>query len=192
MRFPSIVIPVLLFIFTFRAFAADSERPRVDQIFSAYDKQSSPGCALGVIRDGNFVYRKGYGMGSLELGFPLSPESVFYLGSASKQFTAASVVLASEQGFLSLDDNVPKYIPELPDYGHAITLRQMLHHTIGFRYFEVLLYLSGRQASDVHSKQEMLDLITRQKGLNNVPGEEWIYSNTELGSGAEIESCCAR
>src|SRR5205807_1568967 len=76
---------------------------RVDQIFAAYDKPDSPGCALGVIRDGNFVYKKGYGAASLELGVALTPASVFYMGSVSKQFTAASVVLAAEQGFLSLD-----------------------------------------------------------------------------------------
>ena len=70
---------------------------------------------MGVIRNGRFVYRKGYGMGSIELGVPLSPSSVFYMGSVSKQFTAASVVLAAEQGYLSLDDDVRKYIPELPD-----------------------------------------------------------------------------
>jgi CubicO group peptidase (beta-lactamase class C family) len=117
-------------------------------------------------------------MASLELGVPLSSQSVFYMGSVSKQFTAASVVLAAEQGFLSLDDNVRKYIPELPDYGHAITLRQMLHHTSGFRDFLTLLYISGRHESDLHSKDEMLDLIVRQKSLNSVPGDEYIYSNT--------------
>jgi CubicO group peptidase (beta-lactamase class C family) len=150
----------------------------VDQIFGAYDKATSPGCALGVIQDGNFIYRKGYGMASLELGVPLSPQSVFYMGSVSKQFTAAGVVLAAEQGFLSLDDDVRKYVPELPDYGHAITLRQMLHHTSGFRDFLTLLYLSGRHDSDLHSKEEMIALIVRQKGLNNVPGDEFVYSNT--------------
>src|SRR6266566_4210330 len=84
---------------------------RVDQIFAAYDKPDSPGCALGVIRDGNFVYKKGYGAASLELG----------------------VVLAAEQGFLSLDDDIRKYVPEIPSYGKPITLRKMLHHTSGFR-----------------------------------------------------------
>jgi CubicO group peptidase (beta-lactamase class C family) len=159
-------------------FSADTNQQRVDQIFAAYDKADSPGCALGAIRDGNFIYRKGYGMGSLELRVPLTSESVFYLGSVSKQFTAASVVLAAEQGFLALDDNVRKYIPELPDYGHVITLRQMLHHTSGLRDFLTLLDLSGRRGEDVHTRAEMLDLIARQKALNNIPGDEWIYSNT--------------
>lgn len=158
--------------------AVDVAPRQVDQIFSAYTNPSSPGCSLGVIRNGDFVYRKAYGYGSLELGVPLTSQSVFYMGSVSKQFTAASVVLASEQGFLSLDDDVRKYIPELPDYGHVITLRQMLHHTSGLRDFLDLVYLSGRDALDFNSPQEILKLITRQKGLNNAPGDEFIYSNT--------------
>lgn len=157
---------------------SDSPEKQVDQLFSAYDKPDSPGCALGVIRDGDFIYRKGYGMASLELAVPLSPQSVFYMGSVSKQFTAAAVVLAAEQGFLSLDDDVRKYIPELPDYGHVITLRQMLHHTSGFPDFLVLFELAGRNVADVHSEAGILDLIARQKHLNNIPGDEWIYSNT--------------
>jgi CubicO group peptidase (beta-lactamase class C family) len=188
------IIPLNLvffgFLAAFPAAASDvnqqADQQRVDKIFAAYDKADSPGCALGVIRDGNFIYRRGYGMGSLELGVPLSPESVFYMGSVSKQFTAAAIVLAAEQGFLSLDDDVRKYIPELPDYGHTITLRQMLHHTSGFRDFETLLYLSGRQISDPYSKHEMIELIARQKGLNNVPGDEWIYSNTNYFLLAEV------
>src|SRR2546421_619779 len=82
-----------------------------------------------VLRNGEFVYKRGYGLASLELGVPLTPQSVVYLASMSKQFTAASVILAAEQGYLSLDDDVRKYIPELPSYGQTITLRHMLHHT---------------------------------------------------------------
>lgn len=92
----------------------------VDQIFSAYDKANSPGCAVGAIRDGKFVYRKAYGVASLKLGVPLSAQSVFYMGSVSKQFTAATVVLAAEQGYPSLDDDVRKLIHELPNYGHTM------------------------------------------------------------------------
>ena len=160
------------------AFAQDVPTSKVDQIFSVFDKPGSPGCSLGVIRDGSFVYRKAYGLGTLEIGVPLSPQSVFYMGSVSKQFTAASVVLAEEQGYLSLDDNVRKYIPELPDYGHAITLRQMIHQTSGFRDFFTLLSLSGHDILDFNSPEEILKIVTRQQGLNNVPGDEWIYSNT--------------
>ncbi len=151
---------------------------KVDQVFAAYDKPDSPGCALGVVRDGAFIYKKGYGTASLELGVPVTPQSVFYMGSVSKQFTAASVVLAAEQGFLSLDDDIRKYVPEIPSYGKIITLREMLHHTSGFRDVLGLLLLAGRNFEDIHPTAELLDLLSRQKALNYQPGEEFLYSNT--------------
>jgi len=178
MRSTAIVTLAVGFLINIPALTAQVRQSSVDQIFAAYNKAGSPGCALGVIQDGNFIYRRGYGEASLELGVPLSPESVFYMGSVSKQFTAASVVLLSERGLLSLDDDVRKYIPELPDYGHTITLREMLHHTSGLRDFLTLTDISGRHYSDIHSEAETLNLIERQKGLNNIPGDEYIYSNT--------------
>jgi CubicO group peptidase (beta-lactamase class C family) len=160
------------------AFAADDRSQQINQLFAAFDKPGSPGCSAGVIRDGNFIYQGSFGEASLELGVPLTSASVFYLGSIAKQFTAASIVLAAEQKRLSLDDDVRKYLPELPDYGRSITLRQMLHQTSGFRDFLDLVFVSGRNASDLASPAEILKLIARQKGLNNVPGDEWIYSNS--------------
>ena len=157
--------------------ASDLQR-KVDQVFAAYDKPDSPGCALGVVRDGAFIYKKGYGTASLELGVPITPQSVFYMGSVSKQFTAASVVLAAEQGFLSLDDDIRKFVPELPAYGKPLTLREMLHHTSGFRDVLGLLLLAGRNFEDIHPTAELLDLLSRQKALNYQPGEEFLYSNT--------------
>jgi CubicO group peptidase (beta-lactamase class C family) len=168
------------------AFAAEPDAATVDKIFSAYDKPTSPGCSLGVIRDGSFVYRHGYGLGSLELAVPLTSESVFYMGSVSKQFTAASIVILAQRGLLSLDDDVHKYMPELPDYGHPITLRQMLHHTSGFRDVLDLLELSGRNAKDIHPFPELLRLVTRQKGLNFTPGDQFLYSNTNYFLLAEV------
>jgi CubicO group peptidase (beta-lactamase class C family) len=156
----------------------DETARKVDQVFAAFDKPDSPGCALGVVRDGEFIYKKGYGTASLEMGVPVTPESVFYMGSVSKQFTAASVVLAAEQGYLSLDDDVRKFVPELPSYGKTITLREMLHHTSGFRDVLGLLLLAGRNFEDIHPTPELLDLLSRQKALNYQPGEEFLYSNT--------------
>jgi CubicO group peptidase (beta-lactamase class C family) len=157
---------------------ADDRAREVDQLFAMFDKPGSPGCSVGVIRDGDFLYKRSFGYASLELGVPLTPASVFYMGSVSKQFTAASIVLAAEQGHLSLDDDVRKYLPELPDYGRRITLRQMLHQTSGFRDFLDLVFISGRNAADLASPGEILKLIARQKNLNNVPGAEWVYSNS--------------
>lgn len=176
--------PAILAVLIFGAcvqplFAGGSDvSQKVDRIFAVYDQPGSPGCSLGVIRNGKFIYRKSYGEADLELGVPLSSQSVFYVGSVSKQFTAASVVLAAERGSLSLDDDVRKYIPELPDYGHSITLREMLNQTSGFRDFFDLLYLSGRDDLELRSSGEILKLVEQQKGLNNLPGAEWVYSNT--------------
>lgn len=160
------------------ATSSDVAPQNIDELFAAYNNPHSPGCSVGVVRGGNFVFRKSYGRASLELNVPLTPESIFYMASVSKQFTAASAVLAAEQGYLSLDDDVRKYVPELPDYGRAVTLRQMLHQTSGFRDFLALTYLSGRDVSALSSPHRVLELITRQKELNNVPGEEFVYSNS--------------
>jgi CubicO group peptidase (beta-lactamase class C family) len=100
-----LVTLVLRMLLSVAALAQDVPSQKVDQIFSVYDKPGSPGCSLGVIRDDEFVYRKAYGLASLELAVPLSSQSVFYMASVSKQFTAASVVLAAERGYLSLDDD---------------------------------------------------------------------------------------
>jgi CubicO group peptidase (beta-lactamase class C family) len=157
--------------------AGERER-KVDQLFAAYDKTDSPGCALGLVRNGELVYKRGYGRASLEFGVPLTPQSVFYMGSVSKQFTAASVVLAAEQGYRSLDDDVRKYIPELPSYGKPITLREMLHHTSGLRDILTLLFLGGRNFEDIHPTAELVDLASRQKALNYATGDEFLYSNS--------------
>ena len=168
-----------------QATGGDLER-QVDAIFAAYDKTGSPGCAVGIIRDGDFVYRHAYGMSSVELRTPLTPQSVFYMGSVSKQFTAASVVLAAEQGYLSLDDDLRKWIPEIPSYGRPIALRQMLHHTSGLRDEIGLISLSGRYIEDVHPTAEIVALIARQKELNFPPGEGYQYSNSNYFLLAEV------
>ena len=159
---------------------------KVDQLFAPYDTPKTPGCALGVIRDGEFIYKRAYGTANLELGVPLTTRSVFVMGSIFKRFTAASVVLAAEQGYLSLDDDVRRYIPELPVYGQTITLRQMLHHTSGLRDLENLLDFSGRNPEDIHPFAELIDLIARQKALNFRPGEEYLSSNTNYVLLAEV------
>jgi len=173
----TVLVLTLFLMPSLSASPTDIPSQNIDELFATYNLHS-PGCSVGVIRDGNFILRKSYGEASLELGVPLTSESVFYMASVSKQFTAASIVLAAEQGFLSLDEDIRKYIPELPDYGRPITLRQMLHHTSGFRDFLALTYLSGRDISALSSPDRVLQLIARQKGLNNAPGEEFVYSNS--------------
>ncbi len=152
--------------------------PAVDEIFSDFARPNSPGCALGVTRDGEFIYRRSYGMASLENEVPITSDTLFYAGSVSKEFVAASIVLAAEQGHLSLDDDVHKYFPELPDYGAKITLRNLIHHTSGIRDYLGLLVLAGKPAEDYLEEAEIIALIVRQKALNFPPGTQYLYSNS--------------
>jgi CubicO group peptidase (beta-lactamase class C family) len=151
---------------------------RTDRIFAQWDRSDSPGCAVGVFRDGRIAYARGYGMANLELGVALSPQSVLDIGSTSKQFTAMTVVLLARQGKLSLDDDVRKHIPELPAYEKPVTVRHLLTHTSGLRDYLTLWYLAGIDDADFTTEAEALDIIRRQKVLNFLPGEQRLYSNS--------------
>jgi CubicO group peptidase (beta-lactamase class C family) len=181
-----IAAAALLLLLTAGGARAASSIPAIDNVFADLDRTSSPGCALGVTRDGVFLYRRGYGMASLEHGVPVTADTLFYAGSVSKQFVAASIALAAEQGRLSLDDEIRKHIPELPDYGHKTTLRHLIHHTSGLRDYLGLLQLAGIPAEDVLDKDEIRALIVRQKGLNFQPGSQYLYSNSGYFLLAEI------
>lgn len=151
---------------------------RVDQVFAAFDKRDSPGCALAVIENGAIAYERGYGMANLEHGIPNGPRTVYDIGSTSKQFTAASVLLLAQRGKLSLDDDVRTHLPGLPDYGKKVTIRHLLHHTSGLRDYLELMEFAGWRFEDVSTDQDAYDLIVRQKALNFDPGAEHLYSNT--------------
>ena len=152
---------------------------KIDKVFEKYDKTDSPGCALGVYQDGKIVYKHGYGMANLNDDVAITPETVFHVASMSKQFTAASIFLLQAQGKLSLDDDVHKYIPELPDFGEKITLRHLVHHTSGLRDQWALLELAGwRYSQDLITDDDVMSVVTRQKALNFKPGERYMYSNT--------------
>lgn len=152
---------------------------QVDKVFTKWDRADSPGCALGVYQGGRIVYRRGYGMEDLNEDVPITPGTVFHVASMSKQFTAASIVLLAQQGKLSLDDDVRKYIPELPDFGQKITIRNLVYHTSGLRDQWALLGLAGwRYSKDLITDEDVMSLLTRQKELNFKPGDRHLYSNT--------------
>jgi CubicO group peptidase (beta-lactamase class C family) len=159
--------------------APDAEtKAKVDAVFATYDKSDSPGCALGVIRDGRLIYARGYGMANLEHSIPITPQTVFDIGSTSKQFAASSILLLAQQGKLSLDDDVRKFVPALPAYGQPVTIRHLLHHTSGLRDYLSLMALAGIDFDSVTTDADALELITRQKALNFPPGAEHLYSNS--------------
>jgi CubicO group peptidase (beta-lactamase class C family) len=156
----------------------DSVRSRIDQVFARFDHTTTPGCALGIGQNGAVVYERGYGMSDLQHGLAITPSSIFHVASISKQFAAAAVGLLAEEGRLSLDDDVRKYITEVPDHGHRITIRHLIHHTSGLRDQWSLLAYSGWRSDDVINEQDVLDVVSRQRGLNFIPGAEYVYSNT--------------
>ena len=162
-----------------RCYGAQDKTPAaVDEVFADYTKPGSPGCAVGVYRNGRVIYAKGYGLANIEEDVPITPETVFDIGSTSKQFTAASILLLEKAGKLSVDDDVRKYIPELPDYGQEITIVHLLNHTSGLRDYLTLMDLAGINLESVTTDEDALELITRQKALNFAPGSDWLYSNT--------------
>ncbi len=159
---------------------------RIDSLFASYRAPNTPGCALGIYRDGRVIFAKGYGTADLEHAVPIVPWTVFDIGSTSKQFTAAALILLAEDGKLSLDDDVRKYIPELPDYGHVITLRQLLHHTAGVRDYLGLMVMSGIDREDLATMDDALRIITHQRGLDFEPGTKHAYSNSGYILAAEV------
>jgi CubicO group peptidase (beta-lactamase class C family) len=123
--------------------AQDALADKVDKIFAQWNTTSSPGCALAVVKDGRIAYEHGYGMANLELGIAITPQFVFDIGSVSKQITAMSILLLAQDGKLFLDDDIRKYLPEIPDYGSTITIRHLLHHTSGLRNYDDLFDIEG-------------------------------------------------
>ena len=151
---------------------------RIDSVFAMYNSRTSPGCAVGVVRDGQPIFEKGYGMSDFQHDVPITPASIFHVASISKEFAAMSIVLLSQDGKLSLDDDIRKYLPEVPDLGRRITIRHLIHHTSGLRDQWQLLGYSGWRADDPKSESDILWLVSRQRALNFEPGAEHLYSNT--------------
>ena len=152
---------------------------RVDDVFAAINRTDSPGCVLGINRDGQPLYRHGYGMASLEFTAPMTEFSVLESGSVAKQFTAGTIVELALAGKLDLDDPVRKYLPELADYGAPITLRMLLNHTSGIRDMWTLFGLAGNEPGTVlFSMEQALQMVYRQRELNFPPNTQYLYSNS--------------
>jgi CubicO group peptidase (beta-lactamase class C family) len=151
---------------------------KVDKLFADVDKPESPGAAIAVIQNGAIVYKRGYGVANLEYNIPITPSTIFHVASVSKQFTAFAVTLLANHGKLSLDDDIHKYLPEMPDFGKKITIRHLIHHTSGLRDQWELLAMGGWRLDDVITKEHILKMVRNQKELNFEPGQEHLYSNT--------------
>lgn len=159
------------------AWAEPLDTRRIDALFESMPKDG-PGCALGIYRRGEPLMLKGYGLANLEHGVPVGPDTVFNIGSVSKQFTAMSVIMLAEQGKLGLDDDIRKYLPEMPDYGTPITIRQMINHTSGVRNYFDVLFLKGLTHKDPATPDEVYALITALSKPDFPPGSQERYSNS--------------
>jgi len=158
----------------------------IDRLLARHDKPGVPGVAITVLKGGRMVFQKGYGLANLEYEVPVTPGTQFHVASVSKQFTVFSVLLLAESGQLSLDDDIRDYVREVPDFGHTITLRQLIHHTSGLRDQWDLLIMAGWRLGDVITQEQILRMISWQKELNFPPGEQYMYCNTGYTLLAEV------
>jgi CubicO group peptidase (beta-lactamase class C family) len=174
--------------------ARDNLTARVDTIFHRWDRTDSPGCAVGIYRDGRILYARGYGMANLELGVPITPHTMFAIASITKMFTATAVVLLAEDGKLSLANPIRRFFPEMPPYADGITVRQLLDHTSGIDNPGRLITLAGGRLmldpagnnSFVPSTLDRLRMITRAAGTNFPPGMRVAYNNQAYELAGEL------
>ncbi|MEZ5331102.1 MAG: serine hydrolase domain-containing protein [Thermoanaerobaculia bacterium] len=148
----------------------------VDAVFTDWDRTDRPGCSLGVYRDGEILYARGYGMANLEHDLANTSDTVFRIGSTSKQFTATAIALLAQEGKLDLDGDIHDIFPELPDYGAPVTIRHLLHHTSGIRDYLTLAWVADW--SEDYTIEEALRLVLAQRELNFPPGSQYLYSNS--------------
>jgi len=153
---------------------------KADALFEQWDREDSPGAALGIFKDGRIIYARGYGMANLEYSVPWTPQTVSRTGSISKQFIAMCIAILIEQGKLSFEDNIQKYVPEWPDFGDPVKIKHLLYHTSGIREYLTLVELLGKPEGSgyVYTPRELVDILCNQKDLNFRPGEMYSYSNS--------------
>ena len=159
---------------------------KVDQLFAEWNQSDTPGAALAVTRDGEIIYKQGYGTANLEYDIPITTGTIFDIASVSKQFAGFAIATLAHEGKLSLDDDIRTYLSDVPDFGIRITIRHLLHHTSGLRDWVQSLVIAGDMMDDVISFKHILKMARHQKTLNFEPGTEFLYSNTGYNLLAEI------
>lgn len=150
---------------------------KIDSIFASYHSKT-PGVAVAVVKNGKVVFKKGYGSANLNYNVPITTQTLFDIASVSKQFTAFSIYLLQDEGKLSLEDEVRKYIPELPDYAKAIKIKHLLAHTSGLRDHGALASLAGYYITDISTTAQILKMLNKQTGLAFTPGTAFRYCNS--------------
>lgn len=157
-----------------------------DRLLTETYPADQPGATALIVRNGETVLRKGYGLANLELGVPMQPDMVLEIGSVTKQFTGAAILMLQERGKLSVADEITRYLPDYPTHGQKITLDHLLTHVSGIPSYTGLPEWSARIREDVTVDQ--LIAIFKDKPLEFAPGEKWSYNNSAYALlGAVIE-----
>lgn len=159
-------------------FPTDSLEARLASLLSDYEVGETPGAVVGVIRGGELVFAEAYGTADLAHGTPITTDTRFNLGSASKQFTAFAFALLEDRGELSLDDPVAEHLPDWPTFEEEVTIRHLLTHSSGYREAYGILGLAGRTGADRLPRQEALEVVRRQPELEFSPGSRFKYNST--------------
>lgn len=166
--------------------AASDAAAKIDALIGN-TKPDAPGCAIEVSQDGKPAYQKAFGLADLEHDVAITPATMFEIGSVSKQFAAAAVLLLAQDGKLKLSDDIRKYLPEMPVYSAPVTVEMLLNHTSGLRDWGSVANAMGKPRGErVFSNAEVLDIVARQKALNYKPGAEYSYTNTGYNLAAII------
>ncbi|MGC5702673.1 beta-lactamase family protein [Pseudomonas sp. NFXW11] len=157
--------------------ASAGSLPAFDKVFDDI-KADQPGCAAGVMRNGQLIWSAGYGAADLASGRAIEADTLFNLASVSKQFTGFAILQLEAEGRLQLDDPLRRFVPELPAYAQGIKVRHLLHHTSGLQDYMLLAELAGVAPSAAFTQQQALDLLVRQNSLMFPAGSEFSYSNS--------------
>jgi CubicO group peptidase (beta-lactamase class C family) len=182
-----LIFPIALFIsLNVVSQLSDAKQKEIDSYFESWNAVGHPGGVLGVLKDGEILYTKAYGMSDLNMKQPNTVDTYFNIASISKQFTAMGIVLLEQEGKLSYDDEIQKYLPTIPEFKHKITIRHLLHHTSGLRSLHGTLEMAGWRSSDPRSTEDLFRIMEKQKDLNFEPGSEYLYCNTGYNFMAEI------
>lgn len=147
-----------------------------DSLLNSLFNPGQPGGTVIVIRKGETIFHKAYGMADLELNVPMQKEMVFRIGSITKQFTAIAILKLAEQGKISLKDDIKKYIPDFSTYGRVITIEHLLTHTSGIKSYTSLEIFDSLLRNDL-KPFEVIDLFKNEQ-LEFEPGEKWSYNNS--------------
>jgi CubicO group peptidase (beta-lactamase class C family) len=172
---------IIIFLLTHNLSAQitnDSLPTKVDNIFQKYNTKSSPGIAVAIIRNGQVVYKNNYGMANLEYDTPITSSTVFDVASLAKQFTGFAISTLVQEGKINLDDDIRKYLPQVPKFRQTIRINHLLHHTSGIRDWAAALTIAGWRYTELATFDDIVRMVKNQKDLDFEPGSQYSYSNT--------------